>query len=143
MTTRQFEESSIEAAYVSLILSLLVVLCAQLFNLVADSPLFHRHARRFLSDYGMPISVIAVSACAYWGRFQTSDPSKLPVGNSFEAAGGRPWLVSFWKMEGDPKWIAIAIPFGFVRTTSRRVWGFNSTIFRFFLFYLRSTTKSQ
>lgn len=114
MTTRQFEESSAEAAYVSLILSLLVVVCAQLFNVAANSSLLHRHARRFLSDYGMPISVIAVSACAYWGRFQASAPNTLPVGQSFEAAGGRSWLVRFWDMNGDPKWVAVAIPFGFI-----------------------------
>ena len=115
MTIRQFEESTKAAAYVSLILSLLVVISAQVFNLAANSSLLHRHARRFLSDYGMPISVVAVSACAYWGRFQESNPAKLPVGSSFEATGGRAWLVPFWDMGGDPKWIAVAIPFGFVR----------------------------
>jgi boron transporter len=114
MTTRQFQESSTDSALVSLILALLVVALAQVFNMSSNSSLFHRHARRFLSDYGLPISVIAVSACAYWGRFKVAEPAKLPVGGAFEAAGGREWFVPFWKMGGDPKWIGIAIPFGFV-----------------------------
>jgi boron transporter len=66
----------------------------------------------------MLISVAAVTACTYWGRFNASIPSKLPVGRAFEAAGGRSWLVSFWKMDGDPEWIAIAIPFGFVNPSA-------------------------
>lgn len=111
MVTRQFHESATESALVSLILALLVVGVAQLFNVAANSTLFHRHVRRFLSDYGLPISVIAVSACAQWGRFRLASPTKLPVGQSFEPAGDRPWLVPFWEMSG--KWIGIALPFGF------------------------------
>lgn len=114
MVTRQFHESPIDAAYVSLILSLLVLMLAQSFNAISISSQFNRITRRFLADYGLPIVVIAVSACAYWGRFELSGPSKLPVGDSFEPAGGRSWLVPFWDIDSDPKWIAIAIPFGFV-----------------------------
>ncbi|KAJ7175398.1 HCO3 transporter family-domain-containing protein [Mycena filopes] len=73
---------------------------------------FHRHARRFLADYGMPISLIATSAMAYWGRFNATNPSTLPVGGAFQAAGGRDWLVKFWEMDG--KWVGIAFPFGCV-----------------------------
>ncbi|KAF8894307.1 bicarbonate transporter [Mucidula mucida] len=74
--------------------------------------LFHRHVRRFLADYGMPISLIATSAMAYWGRFNTTNPLTLPVQGAFEAAQGRAWLVRFWQLEG--KWVGIALPFGIV-----------------------------
>ncbi|KAG8818026.1 hypothetical protein FRC17_010989 [Serendipita sp. 399] len=113
MITRQLQHSPIDSAYVSIILSLMVVVVAQLFNVAANSRLFHRHARRFMSDYGLPISVLAVSGCAYWGRLKGSHPATLPIGHSFEPVGGRPWLVPFWEMQGGVKWIFVALPFGF------------------------------
>jgi hypothetical protein len=37
----------------------------------------------------------------------------LPVTSaSFQAANNRPWLVSFWQLEG--KWVGISLPFGLV-----------------------------
>jgi hypothetical protein len=77
---------------------------------ISKTDLFHRHVRRFFADYGMPIALIASSAMAYWGRFNSANPATLPVGGAFEAAGGRPWLVRFWDLEG--KWVGIAFPFG-------------------------------
>lgn len=114
MATRQFHESSLESAYVSLILSLLILIIAQSFGSLSRGSQLTRMARRFMGDYGLPIAVIAVSGCAYWGRFDLSTPSKLPVGSSFKPAGGRSWIVPFWDIQGDAKWIAISIPFGFV-----------------------------
>ncbi|KAG6887776.1 hypothetical protein C0992_010785 [Termitomyces sp. T32_za158] len=73
---------------------------------------FHRHVRRFLADYGMPMSLVASSAMAYWGRFNAANPNTLPIGPAFQPAGGREWLVRFWQLEG--KWVGIALPFGFV-----------------------------
>jgi hypothetical protein len=82
------------------------------FNIFASSPLFHRHVRRFLADYGMPISLVASSAMAYWGRFNFADPSTLPTGRAFQPAADREWLVRFWQLEG--KWVGIALPFGII-----------------------------
>ncbi|KAF5330252.1 hypothetical protein D9758_014439 [Tetrapyrgos nigripes] len=113
--TRNLQTSSnapslLPGALVSIILSLLMLTTSFLFQRLSLSPLFHRHIRRFLADYGMPISLIASSAMAYWGRFNSADPSTLPVGGAFEAANGRDWLVKFWQLEG--KWVGIALPFG-------------------------------
>lgn len=80
------------------------------FRVLSQSSLFHRHVRRFFADYGIPISIVANSALAYWGRFNTSNPQTLPVGGAFEAAGRREWLVRFWEL--DSKWIGVAFPFG-------------------------------
>ncbi|KAF8349231.1 HCO3 transporter family-domain-containing protein [Amanita rubescens] len=66
----------------------------------------------FLADYGMPISLVAASAMAYWGYLHIANPSTLPVGGAFQAANGRKWLVRFWQLDG--KWVGIALPFGFV-----------------------------
>ncbi|TFY80382.1 hypothetical protein EWM64_g3632 [Hericium alpestre] len=112
VTTRQFTEpdSSESGAFVAIILALLMVVTSFLFQSVARSQLFHRHVRRFCADYGMPISLIAASAMAYWGRFNAANPVTLPVNGAFKAANGRDWLVRFWELPG--KWVGIAFPFG-------------------------------
>ncbi|KAJ7718125.1 HCO3 transporter family-domain-containing protein [Mycena maculata] len=97
---------------VSVIVALLMLSTSFLFQNLAGQNFFHRHARRFLADYGMPISLIASSGMAYWGRFNASHPETLPVGGAFQAAGGRDWLVKFWELDG--KWVGIAFPFGFI-----------------------------
>ena len=58
----------------------------------------------------MPISLVAASAMAYWGRFNQANPSTLPTGRAFMPANGRQWLVRFWELDG--KWVGIALPFG-------------------------------
>ena len=83
-----------------------------LFKSLAEKTLFHRHVRRFLEDYGMPISLVATSGMAYWGRFNAANPTTLPTEAAFQAAGGRDWLVKFWQLEG--KYVGMALPFGII-----------------------------
>jgi hypothetical protein len=112
--TRQFDDPTITppGGLVSVILALLMVVTAFLFKFLSRSALFHRHARRFCADYGMPLALIASSAMAYWGRFHSARPQTLPVGAAFQPANGRSWLVHFWELDG--KWVALALPFGFI-----------------------------
>ncbi|KAG1797864.1 HCO3 transporter family-domain-containing protein [Suillus plorans] len=109
--TRQFS-GDFEGALVGITLALLMLVTSFLFQCLSETTLFHRHIRRFFSDYGMPISLIAASSMAYWGRFNASNPSTLPVGGAFQAANGRAWLVKFWELDG--KWVGIALPFGII-----------------------------
>ena len=60
----------------------------------------------------MPISLVASSGVAYWGRFNAANAQTLPISGAFQPAGGREWLVRFWQLEG--KWVGIALPFGFI-----------------------------
>jgi hypothetical protein len=39
------------------------------FNAIARSGYGNKHFRRFCADYGMPITIIAMTGFAYWGRF--------------------------------------------------------------------------
>ncbi|KAJ7644292.1 HCO3 transporter family-domain-containing protein [Roridomyces roridus] len=112
--TRQLESNAQNAPgpLVSIIVALLMLCTAFLFQNLAGQSFFHRHVRRFLADYGMPISLIASSGMAYWGRFNAANAVTLPVGGAFQAAGGREWLVRFWELDG--KWVGIAFPFGFI-----------------------------
>lgn len=110
--TRQFTASNELGPLVSIVLAISMLVTCFFFQTLANSVYFHRHVRRFIADYGMPISLVAASAMAYWGRFKSAHPTTLPVGGAFQAAGGRDWLVKFWQLEA--KWVAIAFPFGFV-----------------------------
>ena len=114
--TRQFPSDPSspdeQGALVGIILALLMVGMAFSFQVLSKAPLFHKHVRRFLEDYGMPISLVAASAMAYWGRFNFASPTTLPVGKAFLPAADRPWLVKFWQLEG--KWVGLALPFGIV-----------------------------
>ncbi|KAH0586119.1 hypothetical protein H2248_007387 [Termitomyces sp. 'cryptogamus'] len=115
VTTRQLQSTdphNIPGALVGITLALLMLVTSFLFQSLSRKTFFHRHVRRFLADYGMPMSLIASSAMAYWGRFNTANPDTLPIGLAFMPAGGREWLVRFWQLDG--KWIGIALPFGIV-----------------------------
>ncbi|KAH9986891.1 HCO3 transporter family-domain-containing protein [Russula compacta] len=114
VVTHQFHDpaSTTSGGLVSIILALLMLITAFLFKLLSRSALFHRHVRRFCADYGMPLSLVASSAMAYWGRFHSARPLTLPVGKAFQPAHGRSWLVHFWDLDG--KWVALALPFGFI-----------------------------
>jgi len=52
------------------------------FNAIASSGYGNRHIRRFCSDYGMPITIIALTGFAYWGRFNPYVPSSSPFPSS-------------------------------------------------------------
>lgn len=121
-------------------MAILTLVTPHYFNAVARSGMINKHFRRFCADYGMPITIIAATGLAYWGRFDQSvtilldqifkhrrlwrltsgndryilDPNMgLPVTDAnFQAANNREWLVRFWQLEG--KWVGIALPFGFI-----------------------------
>ncbi|KAJ3711718.1 HCO3 transporter family-domain-containing protein [Lentinula raphanica] len=112
VVTRQLDSSSLPSALVSIILALLMLVVSFLFQSLSNKTLFHRHVRRFLADYGMPISLVATSGMAYWGTFNKVNPETLPISGAFQPANGRAWLVPFWQLEG--KWVGIALPFGII-----------------------------
>ena len=112
--TRQLQARppNTDGALVAIILALVMLVTAFLFQKLSETTYFHRHVRRLFADYGMPISLIATSGMAYWGRFNIANPTTLPVGDAFQAANGRQWLVEFWQV--DAKWVGIAFPFGII-----------------------------
>nr|XP_031860208.1 uncharacterized protein CI109_004340 [Kwoniella shandongensis]KAA5527280.1 hypothetical protein CI109_004340 [Kwoniella shandongensis] len=116
VVTRQFGQTSTPSAFLGIILAILTLVLPHYFNAVAKSGYINKHFRRFCADYGMPITIIAMTGLAYWGRF---DPYVLESGmtlpttsHSFRPASDRPWLVRFWQLDG--KWVGTALPFGLV-----------------------------
>jgi len=115
VVTRQFNQTSEASAFLGIILAILTLVIPHVFNSIYRSNLMHRHVRRFCTDYGMPITVVAVSGLAYWGRFDPYvlvEQMRLPTGNAYQPANGREWLVRFWQLDG--KHVGIALPFGLV-----------------------------
>ncbi|WVQ70756.1 hypothetical protein IAR50_000278 [Cryptococcus sp. DSM 104548] len=116
VVTRQFSQTSTPSAFLGIILAILTLVTPHYFNALARSGYVNKHFRRFCSDYGMPITIIAMTGLAYWGRFDQyvleSDMTLPTTASSFKPAGDRPWLVRFWQLEG--KWVGIAFPFGLV-----------------------------
>ncbi|WWC98720.1 hypothetical protein V866_005613 [Kwoniella sp. B9012] len=116
VVTRQFGQSSTPSAFLGIILAILTLVLPHYFNSVAKSGYINKHFRRFCADYGMPITIIAMTGLAYWGRFDQyvlESGMTLPTTpTSFQPASDRPWLVRFWQLEG--KWVGIALPFGFI-----------------------------
>ena len=113
--TRQFvpaDSPGAQGVLVSIFLAILMLVTSFLFQSLSQTPYFNRQVRRFFADYGMPISLVATSAMAYWGRFNATNPLTLPIAGAFQAAGDRQWLVRFWEIE--TKWVGIALPFGIV-----------------------------
>ncbi|WVR08491.1 hypothetical protein IAU60_005546 [Kwoniella sp. DSM 27419] len=116
VVTRQFGQTSVASAFLGIVLAILTLVLPHYFNALAGSGYVNKPFRRFCADYGMPITIIAMTGLAYWGRFDTfvlEDQMRLPTQpTSFQAANNRPWLVRFWQLEG--KWVGIAFPFGIV-----------------------------
>nr|XP_018259912.1 anion transporter [Kwoniella dejecticola CBS 10117]OBR82070.1 anion transporter [Kwoniella dejecticola CBS 10117] len=116
VVTRQFGQTSTPSAFLGIILAILTLVLPHYFNSVASSGYINKHFRRFCADYGMPITIIAMTGLAYWGRFDQyvlENGMTLPTTpTSFQPASDRPWLVRFWQLEG--KWVGTALPFGLV-----------------------------
>ncbi|OWZ59828.1 anion transporter [Cryptococcus neoformans c45] len=116
VVTRQFRQTSTTSAFLGIILALITLILPHYFNALARSGYVNKQFRRFCADYGMPITIIAITGLAYWGRFDQyvlEDGMTLPTtASSFKPAGERAWLVRFWQLEG--KWVGVAFPFGLV-----------------------------
>jgi hypothetical protein len=49
--------------------ALCVLVIPHYFNSLAASGYGTRQIRRLCADYGMPLTIIAITGLAYWGRF--------------------------------------------------------------------------
>ncbi|KAL7414672.1 HCO3 transporter family-domain-containing protein [Mrakia frigida] len=112
----------LSSALLSILLAILTLAVGHALNLASRTAYFSRAVRRFVSDYGMPITIVAVAAVAYWGRLREGlsvdgveggGETTLPVGGAWSPQVGRDgWIVKFWELEG--KWVGVAFPFGLV-----------------------------
>src|ERR1700754_2981704 len=82
--TRQWESSDgATSAYLSITVSLLVTASAYLCGIVGESKLFHRHVRKFIEDYGTPLTIIFFTGFVHIGRMKGVHLEKLPTSGAF------------------------------------------------------------
>ncbi|KAI9803675.1 MAG: hypothetical protein M1833_000587 [Piccolia ochrophora] len=111
--TAQWEAGE-TSAYLSIMVALLVLVTAYLCGVAGTSPLFERHVRIFIKDYGTPLAIVFFTGFVHIGKMATVETQKLPTTKSFFPTQDRGWLVHFWDMSvGD---VFLAIPFAILLT---------------------------
>lgn len=112
--TRQWGEVDATSAYLSIMISLLVLGTAYLCGAVGESKLFHRHVRKFIEDYGTPLTIIFFTGFVHIGHMQNVELAKLPTSKAFFPTTDRSWAVNFWDVSAAE--VFIAFPFGILLT---------------------------
>jgi hypothetical protein len=111
--TRQWEAGD-TSAYLSIMISLLVFMAAYVCGAIGEGTLFHRHIRKFIEDYGTPLTVIFFTGFAYIGKMRDVDLLTLPTSRAFSPTKDRGWLIHFWNI--DVSDVFLAIPFAILLT---------------------------
>jgi boron transporter len=112
--TRQWGEANATSAYLAIMVSLLVLAVAYLCGIIGESKLFHRHVRKFIEDYGTPLTIIFFTGFVHIGHMKDVDLSVLPVSKAFFPTAQRSWAVNFW--DSSAAEIFIALPFAVLLT---------------------------
>jgi boron transporter len=112
--TRQWGEAGGESAFLSVTVALLVLGFAYGCAVVGESNLFQRHVRKFIEDYGTPLTIIFFTGFVRYGHMKDVEVETLPVSRAFFPTTDRSWFVHFWDISaGD---IFLAIPFALLLT---------------------------
>jgi len=111
--TRQWQVSE-ASAYLSIIISLLVTAVAYICGIVGQSSLLQRQVRKFVEDYGTPLTIVFFTGFVHIGKMAGTELLTLPISKAFLPTIDRGWLIHFWDMGvGD---IFLAIPFAILLT---------------------------
>ncbi|KAI4093607.1 MAG: hypothetical protein LQ344_002835 [Seirophora lacunosa] len=111
--TRQWASGE-AGAYLSITVALLVLMVAYLCGVVGGSSLFQRYVRKFIEDYGTPLTIVFFTGFVHIGRMANVELETLPTSKAFFPTQGRGWLIRFWEIDvGD---VFLAIPFAVLLT---------------------------
>lgn len=112
--TTQWEEAGGEPAFLSVTVSLLVLGFAYGCGVVGKSYLFHRNVRKFVEDYGTPLTIIFFTGFVRYGHMKDVEVATLPVSRAFFPTTDRSSFIHFRDTPvGD---IFLAIPFALLLT---------------------------
>ncbi|KAK2739137.1 hypothetical protein FQN55_009542 [Onygenales sp. PD_40] len=112
--TRQWGKSGEASAYLSIMVALLVLMAAYICGVVGESNLFQRYIRKFIEDYGTPLTIVFFTGFVHIGHMRNVPVETLPTSKAFFPTLDRSWLVNFWDIDvGD---IFLAIPFAVLLT---------------------------
>ncbi|KAL4979227.1 HCO3 transporter family-domain-containing protein [Aspergillus desertorum] len=111
---RQWGFDGETSAYLSIMVALLVLMAAWICGELGNSSLFKRYVRKFLEDYGTPLTIVFFTGFVHIGRMRNVEVATLPTSKAFFPTADRGWLVHFWDLDaGD---IFLAIPFALLLT---------------------------
>ena len=112
--TRQWDLADDTSAYLSIMVALLVLMAAYLCEVIGHSHLFQLYIRKFIEDYGTPLTIVFFTGFVHIGRTRSVDLQTLPTSRAFYPTQDRGWFVHFWEIDvGD---VFIAIPFAVLLT---------------------------
>ncbi|PSN68118.1 hypothetical protein BS50DRAFT_573078 [Corynespora cassiicola Philippines] len=111
--TRQWAVNE-TSAYLSIAIALMMTAVAYLCGVVGNSSLFQRHIRKFIEDYGTPLTVIFFTGFVHIGKMRGVELLTLPTSRAFFPTSDRGWFIHFWDINvGD---VFLAIPFAILLT---------------------------
>jgi hypothetical protein len=111
--TRQWEVND-TSAYLSIVIALLVTAVAYICGIIGQSSLLQRHVRKFVEDYGTPLTVIFFTGFVHIGKMRNVELLDLPTSKAFLPTSDRGWFIHFWDISvGD---VFLAIPFAILLT---------------------------
>lgn len=121
LLVREFDHGTEIQGYLSVVVALLTMVFGVVTVMVGDlSRLFKWPLRKFVADYGLPLTVVFFTGFAHFpGRLKDANLSTLNTGIAFEptsTSGGRThgWFIHFWDINvGD---VFLAIPFALLLT---------------------------
>lgn len=110
----QWDRAGETSAYLSIVVSLLVLMVGYGCGIIGLSSLFWRRVRKVIEDYGTPLTIIFFTGFVHIGRMRSVELTTLPTTKAFSPTRGRGWLVHFWETDvGD---VFIAVPFATLLT---------------------------
>jgi boron transporter len=112
--TRQWEAAGGESAFLSVTLSLLVLGFAFGCGVVGESKLFQRSVRKFIEDYGIPLTIVFFTGFVHYGHMKDVTVKTLEIGKAFIPTTDRSWLIPFWQLPVGQ--VFLAVPFALLLT---------------------------
>ncbi|KAI9717776.1 MAG: hypothetical protein M1812_004505 [Candelaria pacifica] len=111
--TRQWTSGE-SAAYLSIMVALLTLMTGYACGVVGGSSLFQRYVRKFVEDYGTPLTIIFFTGFVHIGKMKGVPIETLPTSKSFFPTQERGWFIHFWDIGVAD--VFLAIPFAVLLT---------------------------
>ncbi|KAL8842071.1 MAG: hypothetical protein Q9170_000674 [Blastenia crenularia] len=97
--TRQWATGD-AAAYLSIMVALLVLIVAYLCGVIGGTTFFQHYVRKFIEDYGTPLTIIFFTGFVHIGKMRSVDLQNLPTSKAFFPTQDRGWFIHFWEIDG-------------------------------------------
>lgn len=112
--TRQWGMAGETSAYLSVMVSLLVLMSGYVCGMLGESTLFQRYVRKFIEDYGTPLTIVFFTGFVHYGHMKEVHIETLPTSKAFFPTADRSWLVDLWDISVGE--VFLAIPFAILLT---------------------------